>query len=535
MNSKYLFELLRRAAPEGMPPLPQRRRTVLSIAAALAASAVLAPLMPRKTWAQPRFSAYPFALGVASGSPRPDGIVLWTRLAPAPLAGGGMPREDVELTWELTADEGFRNIVRTGTATATPEFAHSVHVELTGLDPARWYWYRFTAGDAVSPVGRTRTAPAPDVMIECLRFAFASCQQYEQGHYAAHRHLATEDLDLIVFLGDYIYESSWGRNHVRKHATREPYTLADYRTRHAQYKTDPDLQRSHAAAPWIMTWDDHEVDNDYANDRSEDLDPDFLARRAAAYQAYYEHMPLARRSLPNGPNAQLYDRFSFGDLVQFHVLDDRQYRAHEACPKPGRGGSNVVGDCAERLAPERTMLGAAQETWLTDGLARTHAKWNVVAQQTLMAQLDRKPGPGQSFWTDGWDGYPAARARLLNDIARLKPSNPLVIGGDVHCNWVADLKLDFDDPQAPVVATEFCGTSITSQGPSQKQVRAWIAENPHLHFGNGDKRGYVKMEIRRDACTATLRALDSEKRADSGIYTLATFVVENGRPGAQRG
>ena len=532
MNSKYLFELLRRTAPAGMPP-SQRRRTVLRIAAALAASAVT-PVASLRTWAQPRFSDYPFTLGVASGCPRPDGVVLWTRLAPEPLAGGGMPQENVELAWELAADEGFRDIVRTGTATATPDLGHSVHVELTDLEPARWYWYRFTAGDAVSPAGRTRTAPAPDAAVERLRFAFASCQQYEQGFYAAHRHLAAEDLDLIVFLGDYIYESSWGRNHVRKHATFEPYTLADYRTRHAQYKTDPDLQRSHAAAPWLVTWDDHEVDNDYADDRSEDLDPDFLARRAAAYQAYYEHMPLARRSLPHGPGVRIYDRFAFGDLVQFHVLDDRQYRSHQACPRLDRGGSNVVADCAERLASGRTMLGTAQETWLREGFARTRAKWNVIAQQTLMAQLDRKPGRDQSFWTDGWDGYPAARARLLDDIARLKPSNPLAIGGDVHCNWVADLKPDFDDPKSPVVATEFCGTSITSQGPSTKQVLAWLAENPHLRYGNGARRGYVTMEIRPAACTATLRALDSEKRADSGIYALATFVVENGRPGAQR-
>ena len=533
MNSKYFSELLRSAAPADLPP-SQRRRAVLRCAAACAASAVLAPLMPRKTWAQPRFGAYPFALGVASGAPRADGAVLWARLAPEPLAGGGMPRENVELAWELAADEGFRDIVRTGTATATPELGHSVHVELTRLEPARWYWYRFATGDAVSPVGRTRTAPAPDTALERLRFAFASCQQYEQGYYAAHRHLAAEDLDLVVFLGDYIYESSWGRNHVRKHATMEPYTLADYRNRHAQYKSDPDLQSSHAAVPWIVTWDDHEVDNDYADERSEDLDPDFLARRAAAYQAYYEHMPLARRSLPQGPSAQIYDRYTFGDLLQFHVLDDRQYRSHQACAKPGRGGSNVVEACAGRLAADRTMLGAAQEAWLADGLARTRARWNVIAQQTLLAPLDRKPGPDQSFWTDGWDGYPAARARLLDDIARLKPSNPLVIGGDVHCNWVADLKPDFDDPKSPLVATEFCGTSITSQGPSARQLLAWLVENPHLRYGNGQQRGYVKMEIGRNACTATLRALDSEKRADSGIYTLATFVVENGRPGAQR-
>jgi alkaline phosphatase D len=507
---------------------------VLRIAAGLAVAAIISPVASRRAWAQPRFSAYPFTLGVASGSPRADGVVLWTRLAPEPLAGGGMPDANVELSWELARDEHFRDIAQKGAVLATPELAQSAHVEVSGLEPARWYWFRFMAGDAVSQVGRTRTAPAGDAIVKRLRFAFASCQQYEQGYFAAHRHLAAEGLDFIVFLGDYIYESSWGRNLIRKHATSEPYTLADYRTRYAQYKTDPDLQLSHAAAPWIVTWDDHEVDNDYANDRSEDLDPDFLTRRAAAYRAFYEHMPLARRALPRGPDAQIYDRFAFGDLATFFVLDDRQYRAHQACPKPGRGGSNVVADCAERLASDRTMLGAAQEVWLRNGLARTHTQWNVIAQQTLMAQLDRKPGPGRSFWNDGWDGYPVARARLLNDVAQLRPSNPLVISGDMHCHWVADLKPDFDDPRSAVVATEFCGTSITSQGPSQKQVLAWLAENPHLRYGDGQKRGYVTVEIQRDACTVSLRALDSEKRADSGISTLATFAVASGRPGAQR-
>jgi len=533
MNSKFLTEQLHRAAPADMPP-SQRRRAVLRIAAGFAASAVLAPVASYRAWVQPRFGAYPFSLGIASGCPRPDGIVLWTRLAPDPLAAGGMPPENVELAWELAADEGFRDIVRNGTEIATPALAHSVRAEVGGLEPARWYWYRFIAGDAISPVGRTRTAPAANAAIERLRFAFASCQQYEQGYYAAHRHLAAEDLDLIVFLGDYIYESSWGRNHVRKHNAGEPYTLGEYRNRYALYKSDPDLQKSHAAAPWIVTWDDHEVDNDYANDQSEDLDPNFLVRRAAAYQAYYEHMPLARRVLPRGPDALLYDNYAFGDLATFFVLDDRQYRSHQACPKPGRGGSNVVEVCAERLAADRTMLGSAQEAWLRDGLARTRAKWNVVAQQTLMAQFDRKFGPGQSFWTDGWDGYPAARARLLTDIAQLRVSNPLVISGDVHSTWIGDLKLDFEDLQSPAIATEFCGTSITSQGLTQLQVLGALGENPHLRYGNGHKRGYIKVELRRDTCIASLRALDSEKRADSGIATAATFVVESGRPGAQQ-
>jgi len=531
--NRFFAELLRRTAPENMPAL-QRRRAVLRIAAGLAASAILTPVTLRKARAQPRFSAYPFTLGIASGSPRADSIVLWTRLAPEPLAGGGMPSESVEVRWELARDEHFRDIVQRGTARAAAELAHSVRIEANGLEPARWYWYRFVAGDAVSPAGRTRTAPAPGAAPERLAFAFASCQQYEQGYYAAYRHMARENLDFVVFLGDYIYESSWGREHVRKHATAEPYTLEDYRIRYAQYKGDSDLQQMHALAPWLVTWDDHEVQNDYANDRSQDLDPNFLLRRAAAYQAFFEHMPLRTFSTPRGPGLRLYDRYGFGDLAQLHVLDDRQYRSYQACPRPGRGGSNRVADCAERLDASRTLLGAEQERWLSDGLAGSRARWNVIAQQTVMAQLDRTPGPGQSFWTDGWDGYPAARGRLLGSIAQHKPSNPLVISGDVHCTWVADLKADFDDPQSPVIATEFCGTSITSQGPSQKQVLETLAENPHLRYGYGPKRGYVKMELRPETCAATLRVLDSEKRVDSGISTLARFVVENGRPGARR-
>ena len=532
MNKPFLADWLHRAAPRDMLP-SQRRRMLLRAAASLAAGAVFAPLAACRAW-EPHFDVDPFTLGVASGSPRADSVVLWTRLAPEPLAGGGMQPHNVDVRWEVANDESFHDIARKGVAPAMPELAHSVHAEVRGLEPGRWYWYRFMAGNAVSATGRTRTAPATGEANASLRFAFASCQQYEQGYYAAYRHMAQEDLDLVVFLGDYIYESSWGQRHVRKHNAGEPYTLDEYRNRYALHKIDADLKRMHAQSPWLATWDDHEVDNDYANDLSEDLDPNFLLRRAAAYQAFYEHMPLAPRARPHGPAALLYDSFAFGDLATFFVLDDRQYRAYEVCPQPGRGGSNVVEDCAERLAPGRSMLGTAQEAWLRNGLARTRGQWNVIAQQTLMAQNDQKPGAGQKFWTDGWDGYPAARARLLGDIAQLKASNPLVIGGDVHCAWVTDLKTDFDDARSPVVATEFCGTSITSQGPSAKQVQTWLAENPHLRYGNGAKRGYASMELTRDTCTAKFRALDTEKRADSGIATDATFVVESGRPGAQR-
>ncbi len=488
--------------------------------------------------ARPRFTSSPFTLGVASGYPQPDGFVLWTRLAPEPLAGGGMPQAAVEVDWEIAADETFSKIVRCGKQIATPGYAHSVHAEVAGLEPSRWYWYRFRAGGETSPAARTRTAPAAGAAVDRLRFAFASCQQYEQGYYAAYRHMAGEDLDLVIHLGDYIYESSWGRNHVRAHGAPEPVTLNEYRNRYALYKSDADLQAAHAAFPWLVTWDDHEVQNDYANDRSQRLEPHklFLMRRAAAYQAYYEHMPLPAAMRPQGPSLKLYTRAAFGQLAAFSVLDTRQYRSHQVCPRPGRGGSNVVdaSECPERLDPNLTLLGTAQEKWLQDGLAASTTRWNVIAQQTLMAQADRKPGEGQAFWTDGWDGYPQARKRLLDFIAARRIRNPLVIGGDVHMSVVADLKTDFDDARAPVVATEFVGTSITSQGPSRQRVDTIIEKNSHIKFINGARRGYTLIELTPQRCLARLRAINNVTDPQSRIRDLATFAVEDGRPGAQQ-
>ena len=310
----------------------------------LAASGVALSAQPLRLLAQMRFDKNPFSLGVASGYPQPDGIVLWTRLAPHPLNGGGMPAADVDVAWEIAADESFRSVLHKGTERATPALAHTVHAEIKGLEPARVYWYRFHAGAATSSVGRFRTAPGADIANERLRFALASCQQYEQGYFSAYRHMARDELDLVIHVGDYIYESSWGSNLVRSHGRAEAVTLADYRDRYALYKSDADLQAAHAALPWIVTWDDHEVSNDYANDRSQRLDPPaaFLQRRAAAYQAYYEHMPLPAWARPRSADAQLYMQTAFGQLARFYVLDARQYRSHQVCAPAGRGGSTVV-------------------------------------------------------------------------------------------------------------------------------------------------------------------------------------------------
>jgi alkaline phosphatase D len=471
-----------------------------------------------------RSFSYPFTLGVASGDPAPDGFVLWTRLLP----DSGLGAESVEVRWEVAADEKMAQVIRKGTAQASADEAHSVHVELAGLAPDRWYWYRFIAGGEASPVGRTRTAPAPGVQPARLRFAFASCQQYEQGYYAAHRDIASRAPDLVVFLGDYIYESSWGRDLVRSHGAGAPMRLSEYRVRYALYKSDKDLQAAHAAAPWVVTWDDHEVVDDYANDRSRGASgPAFLARRAAAYRAFWEHMPLPRSAKPKGPDAQLFRRIGFGDLATFHVLDDRQYRTYQPCSLDG--GSRVVtrAECPALGDPQATLLGWRQEHWLEDGLGASRSCWNVLAQQTRMARRSfRQPEPG--YWNDGWDGYFAARRRLLDFIAARRPQGPLVIGGDIHAFLVADLRPDFDRPEMPAVATEVVGGSITSQGRTRPLGEA----DPHIRFEDGDHRGYAEAILTRREATIELRTVADIHDPASAVSTLRRYVVEAERSGA---
>ena len=524
--------------------MDRARRVFLQRAAYLAAMGTA--LLPARGLAGGAW--YPFRLGVASGSPLPNAVVLWTRIVAAPGSGEPPAPGPLAVQWEMADDQAFQRIVAKGSAMALPELAHSVHVDVTGLRPDRWYWYRFMLGDAVSPVARTRTAPASDALPGRLRLAYASCQHWEFGEYAAHRHIAESAPDLIAFLGDYIYE--WGPYDAAHPASPrrsdESLTLADYRARYAQYKADPHLQAAHHAAPWIVTWDDHEVANDYADDRDGTLDPAFMVRRAAAYQAFYEHMPVRLNPLPDGDlryaHMRIHERYDWGRLARFHVLDDRQYRSHQACPRPGRGGSTSVDSaCAERLQPQRTMLGAAQEAWLAQGLASSTARWNVLAQQTLMAQCSQTPVTGEGtgrYWTDGWDGYPVARNRLLETIARHRPANPLVISGDVHTFYASELRRDFNRPPSaanPVLATEFCGTSVTSNSRPQVRTEQYLAMNPHIRYGRSDRRGFVLMDITPRSSTVLFQGLDDVKRASSGVSTLAGFTVMDGRPGMAPG
>jgi alkaline phosphatase D len=513
------------------------RRKFVKLFAAVAASCVLG------RFGRAAGGGYPFALGVASGQPLPDGFVLWTRLAPAPLSpdGHGGMSESASVTWEVAADEAMRNVVQSGVTEAQIGWAHSVHVEVAGLEPNRPYWYRFTALGEQSPIGLTRTAPKPDTELDKLRFAFASCANWQHGYYAAYRHMAAEKPDLIIFLGDYIYEYTLdgpvADKALRKHDGPTAVDLTAYRNRYALYRTDPDLQALHATAPCLMTWDDHEVENDYADvwsERIETTPEQFLRRRAAAYRAFYEHMPLRASSIPHGGAVRLHDRFRFGDLATFSVLDGRQYRSKQPCALPNYRGGHIAPDsCTERLDPARTYFGAAQEQWLFEGFKHSDAAWNIMAQEQLIAQLRQKDSAGAwGHWTDGWDGFPAARKRMLDAIATTRVRNPIFIGGDIHSYWATDLKADFANPTSATVATEFIGTSITSDPPPREQILAILPENPHIRFFESQYRGYVSVDLSRDHMEARLQVISDRRDPNATVSTLKRFVVESGKPGA---
>ncbi|HYF37995.1 MAG TPA: alkaline phosphatase D family protein, partial [Prosthecobacter sp.] len=486
--------------------------------------------------AQPKFSSYPFTLGIASGDPAPDGVVLWTRLAPQPLApDGGMPPEPVQVSWQVAEDEGMTKVVREGTAIATPEWAHSVHVEVDGLQPDRWYFYQFKAGSEFSPKGRTRTFPLATSLPGRVRFAVASCQHYESGFFTAYEHMVKEDLDLVLHLGDYIYEGAAKETGAfRKHVGPQLRTLPQYRARHAQYKTDPALQAMHAAAPWLVTWDDHEFANNCAGAISEDPNEataDYLLRRAAAYQAYYEHMPLRRSAMPKGPDMLLYRRLAYGRLADFHVLDTRQYRTDQPC------GDHNKPMCPEALDPNNSLLGSIQRDWFFENLAKSAAGWNVLAQQVMMARIDRKAGAEEAFSMDQWPGAEMERRRVLKYFHEQRIKNPVVLTGDIHSNWANNLIADFDNLDSRVVATEFVGTSITSGGDGKFRpatLDATYSENPFCEF-HSQERGYISCEVTPAQWQARYRAVEYITRPGAPLLTRATFVVESGRPGLQAG
>jgi alkaline phosphatase D len=523
------------------------RRTLLRRAGLVAGAGALAGSSAWR-WIAPAAAAEPslpdawrppgsvFRLGVASGDPEPNGVLLWTRLAPDPLAaepGGGMPAQAARVQWEVAEDENFRRVVRRGNAAARAQFGHSVHVDVRGLSPDRWYWYRFHAFGQTSAVGRTRTAPSPSQVPARLAFAFASCQQWREGFYTAHRALSSEDLDLVVFLGDYIYESSPAGGPrpdvVPAHMLPEPVTLDDYRRRYALYKLDSDLQAAHAAFPWICAFDDHELDNNWADEIPQDpaAQPreQFLARRAAALQAFWENLPMRDFSRPHGIDIRLFRRVEWGRLASLHVLDTRQYR------------SDQVTTVEAARDPSRSILGDQQERWLLHGLDRSRAQWNVIANQVFMAENDRTVGPAKSYDFDNWDGYQASRRRFTDFLAQRRPANPVVVTGDRHATWACDLTTDFADPAAPIVGAEIVGTSISSGGNADRAIFEAVyglikAESPHWKYINNE-RGYIRGVIDPAAYTADLRVVDTVLAPAATVATRASFLVESDRPGIQ--
>jgi alkaline phosphatase D len=547
MSQPWISDLLQSAA--------QISRRDFLRGGALGALALAAGGLPNRAAGLATVSS-PFSLGIASGDPTDRSVTLWTRLTRERLNG------PVEIDWIVATDAGLKNVIKQGSILALPEAVHSVHVEVNGLAPDRWYWYRFKSGADLSPIGRTRTFPAPGSSPRALRFAFVSCQNWESGYYNAWQMLAQEDIDFVLHLGDYIYEVEASMSGVRQHTPAyETRTLDDYRSRYVQYKSDEQLQAAHALFPFIMTWDDHEVEDNYANavsERNGDDDPDndvptneFRQRRANAYKAYFEHLPLNPALRPNGPDATIFRRFAWGRLARFSLLDTRQYRTDQPCGGdkdilPPVGDDLVVA-CGDEMDPRASMAGAEQERWLLNGLTNSNARWNVIAQQVMMASVDFGSGvelalpqfKGQQVRNvDAWDGYVAARNRVLGRVADENIENLIVLTGDTHSSWVADLKADFADPNSPIVGTEFVGPSISSNFPASfiPIVHAALnhPSNSHVKFFDGIHHGYVRCEVTPEQWRSDYRAVDTVLIPNSAGRTLRSFIVENSRPGTRQ-
>ena len=479
----------------------------------------------------------PFMLGIASGEPWSDGFVLWTRLALDPLTEdglGGMPSRSIPVAWEVAEDAAMGTVVARGleyahVENAHVENAHSVHVELRGLKPGREYFYRFRCGRHISPTGRTLTSPARHETPAALAMAFASCANYEQGYFTAYARLAQDHPDLVLHLGDYLYEHRSGtdvREDARSRDVLETVTLEGYRQRHAQYKSDADLQAAHAIAPWLVVWDDHEVDNNYADDVPESRNPAemndtaarFRVRRAAAFKAYYENMPLRASSVPAGAAMKIYRMIQWGQLANFYMMDTRQYRDDQVS-----GG--------ERLDKNRTITGTRQEMWLLEGFRNSTQRWEILGQQVFFAERDRNEAASiDDVSTDGWDGYAASRRRITQGWVDAKVRNAVVLTGDAHRHWANELKIDFKDPASPVVGSELVSTSVTSGGNGSGDpfhpIMAW---NPHLRFFN-NQRGYVNTRITKDFLRADFRVLDFVSLPGSPVSTKASFQINDTVP-----
>ncbi len=531
--------------------MPTRRQILTG--AAITAGAAALPAVTATNAAHAGDRPWPFALGVASGDPLPDGVILWTRLVAGDgAASAGALRRPVEVRWQIAHDEHFRRVVRAGRVTARPQLAHSVHVDVRGLQPGREYFYRFRALGAISPAGRTKTAPHPRHDVAGLNFGIVNCQDFQNGYWPAYLGLADEDLDAVLHLGDYIYEYDPNSRFAdRRHTTPQTLgldqlvTLDDYRDRHAQYKSDPALQAAHAAFAWIVTWDDHETENNYAGliDEIDDVgaarqDPvAFTRQRAAAYQAYYEHMPIRANLRPGSADLRIFRRFDFGRLARFNVLDTRQYRTDQ----PGGFPSDFGVVAAGEANAAGTLTGEDQERWLRRGLDHSPARWNVIAQQVMMSRV-RFPNPAGPVPPvlanlDQWDGYAPQRNRLLHHLADARVANPVVLAGDIHSTWLSELRTDFDRPEQAPVAVELVATSVSSDFPLAFDAPIKAANptlNPHVRYFDGSRRGYLRCHVGRDVWRTDVRTVDTIEVRRAPVSTGASYSVEAGTATLQK-
>ncbi len=488
----------------------------------------------------------PFTLGVASGDPTARSVMLWTRLAPDPLNGGGMGNANAEVHWRMALDQDMRHVVATGRAAARARNGHSIVVEVDDLEPNSWYYYQFSYRGARSRIGRTRTFPARGTLSEAMRFALVSCQHYEQGQYAAYRDIAKQDIDFVLHVGDYIYEYAADPKVPadRRHTGAEINSVTDYRNRYALYRLDRHLQDAHAMFPFIVTWDDHEVDNNYAGLIPEDTQTAaaFAERRANAYRVYRETMPVRFQEDDDEKTSRLYRRLSFGSLAELMVLDTRQYRSDQPC------GDNLVvlQTCPQILDPEATLLGARQEGWLFEQLERSRAVWNVLAQQVMMMRWDLGVLTGQPvnyFNVDAWDGYQAARDRVTGFLGTRRIRNPVVLTGDIHSSWAADLRMTASDTRSPLVAAEFVCSSISSTfgDANHGLVTATLPSNPHIRFFDGLHRGYALCTVTDKTWRTDFRAVErvahpvfTVPSADLRVFDLASYGLSAGQQGVRR-
>ncbi len=492
-----------------------------------AAPAITAEPVSTTTTAAIDLGGEPFTLGVASGDPLTDRVILWTRLAPDPtVADGAMPSDDIAVAWELAADDSFSEIVASGEAIAIARDAHTVHVDALGLAAGTAYAYRFRVGDYVSDVGQTRTVPASGT--DDFSFVVATCQDHQFGEYAAWRDVAQRgDVDAVLFTGDYIYElapidfSPAGEGK-RKWLNPSPADLDGFRLRYAQVKSDPSLQAAHRATPWMLMWDDHEITDNYWSGGPGGFDSaggDFAPRRAAAYQAWWEHQPV-RLDPPSDGVLAIHRSLRVGDLIELFMIDTRQFADEPPCRDSSRLDLGI--DCGERDDPERSLLGAEQEQWLLDGLGASSAKWNALVSPVMFAGLDaRSEGDDEpSYYLESWDGYTAERDRVADALAAV--SNPVVLSGDYHASFALDVGPAIG---RDVFAPEFLATGISS-APFAAEVRP---ANPHVHHFAGDN-GYLFCSASSAALTVEFRTVTDVWDPASPVELSAKFIVDDGNP-----